>query len=172
MAGFKEKIAYRKLKKFRQYPRHGELKPFREIRTIALVYNVEEISWKKIKSIIQFLESNAKSVTTLGYFNDKELTHEYTPNFKHMFFCNEQLNYWKLPMPNTLNSFLATEFDYLINLDVHGEMVLQAVSAYSHAKARLGLYMEDYDFCQDFMVKGDPKDAEELFEQLKPYITK
>lgn len=172
LAGLKEKIAYRKLKKFKQYPRNGELKPFREIRSIALVYNVDVISWKRVKKIIQFLESHAKSVTTLGYLNEKELSHEYTPNFKHLFFCNEQLNYLKLPMPNTINTFLSTNFDYLINLDVQGEMVLQAVSAYSQAKARLGMYLKDYEFCQDFMVKGEPADAEELFEQLKPYLIK
>lgn len=172
MAGIKEKIAYKKLKNFKQYPRVGELKPLKDIRTVALLYNVEEISWKQVKKMIQFLESNGKSVTTLGYYNEKELTHEYTPNFKHMFFCNEQLNFWKLPMPNTINAFLNTSFDYLINLDVKGEMVIQAVSTYSQAKTRLGLYMEPYEFSQDFMVKGKPSNAEELFELLKPYITK
>ena len=143
-----------------------------EIRTVALLYNVEEISWKKVSAIIKFLESYGKSVTSLGYFDEKELTHEYTPNFKHMFFCNEQVSFWKLPMTNTLSAFLTTPFDYLINLDVKGDMILQAVSTYSQAKTRLGLQMDDYEFSQDFMIKGDITDGVELFERIKKYIIK
>ena len=170
--GIKEKIAYRKLKNFKQHSKIGELKPMAEIRTVALLYNVEEISWKKVSGIIKFLESYGKSVTSLGYLNEKELTHEYTPNYKHMFFCNEQVSFWKLPMPNTLSSFITTEYDYLINLDVKGDMVLQAVSTYSRAKTRIGLLMSDYQFSQDFMIKGEVKNGEDLFERIKRYIIK
>lgn len=172
MPGFKEKIAYRKLKGFNQHHKHGSVKPLTEIRTVGMVYNVEEVHWKAIKQMIAFLEERGKSVTTLGYFNEKELNHEYTPNFKHMYFCQEQLSFWKLPMINTLNSFINTEFDYLINLDVKAEMVLQAVSTYSRAKTRIGLYFDQYQFSQDFMIKSSVKGPEDLFEHIKQYIAK
>ncbi|MFY0644804.1 MAG: hypothetical protein JXR19_10095 [Bacteroidia bacterium] len=170
--GIKEKIAFRKLKKFKQGKREASLRPLSEIKTIALLYNVEEISWKSVRKIINYFEEYGKSVTTLGYFNSKELTHEYTPNYKHMFFCNEQLSFWKLPMPNTLHQFITTDYDYLINLDVKGDMVLQAMSTFSQAKTRIGVHMEEYQFSQDFMIKGGAKDGIELFEQLKNYLNK
>ena len=170
--GIKQKIAFNKLKKFKQAKREASLRPLSEIKTIAIVYNVEEISWKSVRKIIKYLEEYGKSVSTLGYFNSKELTHEYTPNYKHMFFCNEQLSFWKIPMPNTLQSFISTDYDYLINLDVKGEMVLQAVSTFSRAKTRIGLHLKEYQFSQDFMIKGGVKDGIELFEQLKKYLNK
>ena len=96
MAAIKEKIAYKKLKGFKQGQRHGSLRPLDEIRTVALLYDVEAMSWKEVRKIIDFFEQHAKSVTTLGFYDEKELSHEYTPNYKHMFFCKEQLNFWKL----------------------------------------------------------------------------
>lgn len=172
LAALKEKIAYRKLRGFKQGKREGSLKPLQEIRTVALLYNVEEMPWKQVRKIIDFFEQHAKSVTTLGYFDEKELNHEYTPNYKHLFFCKEQLSFWKLPMPNTLSRFISTDFDYLINLDVKGELVLQAVSTYSQAKTRIGLHQERFLFSQDFMVKAPAKTGLELFESIKEYVGK
>ena len=172
MAAIKEKIAYRKLKGFKQAQRVGSLRPLSEIKTVAILYDVSEMSWKEVRKIIDFFQEHGKSVTTLGYLDEKELTHEYTPNYKHMFFCKEQLSFWKLPMPNTLSRFITTDFDYLINLDVKGNMVLQAVSTYSQAKTRLGMHMDTYLFSQDFMVKTQAKSGTELFDSMKEYVGK
>ena len=160
------------LKRHRQKPKSEEFKPLSGIKTVGMVYDVEALSWKTMTQIIRFFESHGKSVTTLGYLDEKELNHNYTPNYKHMFFCKEQVNFWRLPQPATLERFLGTPFDYLINLDVEGSLVLQAVSTYSTAKARIGLYQEPFQFCQDFMIKCEASNGVELIENLKNYIKK
>lgn len=169
---FKENIAYRKLKRYTQVKKSARLKTMQEVKTVALVYNVEEVSWKDVTKIIKYFESFGKSVTTLGYLDEKELNHNYTPNYKHMFFCNEQMSFWKLPMPNSIQSFITTPFDYLINLDVKGDMRLQAVSAYSSAQTRIGLHFSKYEFCQDLMIGVDVGTGTELFEHIKENILK
>lgn len=137
---------------------------------VGLVYNVEEMSWKEVQAVIKYFESYGKSVTTLGFFNEKELTHEYNPNYKHLFFCRQQLSFWGLPMPHTMERFLDTEFDYLINFDLRGQRVLQAISAYSRAMTRIGKYLPDYDFAQDLMVQVDASDGPSFFEHIKKYL--
>ena len=170
--GIKENIAYRKLRKFKQLNKSASLKPLSQVKTVALLYNVAELKWKQVQQMIKFFEENGKSVTTLGFVNEKELTHEHTPNYKHLFFCKEQLSFWKLPMPNTLSRFITTPFDYMINLDMKEDMVLQAVSTYSQAITRIGLYQEKYQFSQDFMIQAEVNNGTELVEELKKYLVR
>jgi hypothetical protein len=163
-------LALQKLRAGSSLHKPARFKSLSQARTVGLIYNVNKISWKTITKFIHHFESSGKSVTTLGYLNEKELNHNYNPNFKHMFFCQRELNFWKLPKQELLRQFLEKDFDYLINLDVEGELVLQAVSAYSKARTRIGLHLQTYEFCQDFMIKAEAEDSTSLFEHIIKYI--
>ena len=145
-------------------------KSLRNARSVGMIYNVEKISWKTVTKFIHHFESLGKSVTTIGFLDQKELNHNYTPNFKHMFFAQEDLDFWKLPKIDSIKGFLGKDYDYLINLDVDGELPLQAISAFSTAKTRIGLHLQAFEFCQDFMIKAEAKDGPELFEHINNYI--
>ncbi|MBR9859188.1 hypothetical protein GYB22_00255 [bacterium] len=170
LSKIKYNIALKKLRAHAQKEKAERFKGLSQARSVGIVYNVGKIKWKTVTQFIHYFESLGKKVTTLGYLDEKELNHNYTPNFRHMFFCQRELSFWKIPKAQSLQTFTEVDFDYLINLDVEGDLVLQAVSAYSKAHTRIGLHLEDYEFCQDFMIKADVNDGPDLFEKLKDYI--
>ena len=86
------------------------------------------------------------------------------------FFCKKDLNFWKFPKKKSVQDFVGRDFDYLINLDLNGDMTLQAVSTFSKAKTRIGKWTEPFSFAQDFMLKTTAETEEDLFQEIIKYI--
>ncbi len=146
-----------------------EFKSFSDVRTIGVVYDTDDVSSKYMTKIVHYFESLGKQVTSIGYVDQKEIR-LYLPNYKEEYFCLADLNYWGLPKEEKIGRFIKTDFDYLINLDTAGKIQLQAISAQSVAKVRIGKHMQEFAFAHDFMIKSDADNAEVLFEEIKKHI--
>jgi hypothetical protein len=169
LSSLKEKIAKRLVARYKPNAQDKEFKSFADARTIGLIYDTEVVKSKQITKMVHYFESMGKNVTTIGFVNEKEIRN-YLPNYKEEYFCLVDLTFWKLPKEEKIKRFISTDFDYLINLDTVGQLQLQAISAQSVAKVRVGKHMDEFAYAHDFMIQSDASNAEELFEEIKNYI--
>lgn len=146
-----------------------ELKPYRIARTVGIAYNAQKVNPKFMNKVIHYFESMGKSVHTMGYVDEKEIR-LFMPNYKEGYFCLADLDFWGLPKPDKIKRFVSSDYDYMISLDVEGELQVQALMAQCNAKARIGKHLEAFTFAHDFMIKSYAGTAEEFFEDLKKYL--
>lgn len=140
------------------------------VREVGIVYNVFTCRVDVLTEVVHYFESEGKKVFTLGFIDDKEFGNRFTDN-REYFFCRKQLSFWKIPKREAIDDFLKHDFDYLLNLDIKGELALQSISTFSTAKIRMGKHFDNYAFAQDFMIGSEVKSEKELFEEFKKYIT-
>jgi len=169
LANFRQDIAKKLLARHRQADKSEALQTLQSVRVIGIIYDVNQISAQLLNKVVHYFESVGKNVSTLGFIPEKELG-DHIPTLKEEYFCKKDLTFWKLPKKSVVADFTGKDFDFLINLDFNGSIEMQAVSAYSSAKTRIGKYFEDYSFSQDFMIKSLAESGDELFNDIKKYI--
>ena len=169
MANFRIQIGKKSLARHKQLHKSESLKKMNEVREVGVVYDVKKTSVQLLNKVTHYFEVEGKIVITLGYLEERQLG-EYVANKKEEYFCKNDLNFWGLPQKQSVTPFISSDFDYLINLDMEGCNVLQAVSTYSVSKTRIGKHFDDYPFAQDFMIKSLAETAEELFKDIQHYI--
>ncbi|MDA8886692.1 hypothetical protein N9I68_03855 [Bacteroidia bacterium] len=169
MSYFQQNIGKKLLARHKQIAKNEALKSLSNARDIGVVYDVAKTESRELIKVVNYFESAGKNVITIGYVNSKELG-EYAPNYKEVFFCNKDLNFWKLPKKESVKRFVTKDFDFLINLDCEGQLELQVISTFSVAKTRVGKHIEEFAFAQDFMIKTAAESAEDLFDEIKKYI--
>lgn len=168
LSTFQQNIGKKLLARHKQASKSESLKPLSDVHHIGIVYKVNEQN-KELNNVVHYFESVGKQVVTIGFVDHKELG-EYSSNSKEVYISKKELTFWKLPKRDVVNAFISKEFDYLINLDVNDELILQSISGYSRAKVRVGKHSEEFSFCHDFMVGGDVKTTKELFKEVTKYI--
>ena len=168
MSNFKFKIGVRKLNKHKQKSKSETLVSFDNVREVGVVYGVDQDP-SLLTKIIHHFESEGKNVYSLGFVNHKELG-EFVPGLKELYFCKKDLNIWGIPKHDVVGNFTSRQFDYLINLDLKGKIELQAISAFSEAKTRIGKHINLFQTTQDFMVKSLAETEKELFNDIIKYI--
>jgi len=169
LTNFQKNIGIKLLAKYKQSSKNEALKSLKETQDVGVIYDALKTEERVLNKIGHYFESEGKNVITLGFVNTKELG-TFVPNYKEEFYCKKDLNFWNLPKKESVQRFLDKDFDFLVNLDCTGELELQAISAYSMAKTRVGKHIERYAFTQDFMVKTMADSPEDLFEEIKKYI--
>lgn len=169
MSSLFKNIGLRLLKAYKQTDKSERLTSFKSTQNVGIVYDVDKIRPGFLNRISGYFESEGKKVTTLGFVNEKELG-KYQPKLREEYFCNSDLNFWRIPKKGVMENFMSTPFDYLINLDSEGVIELQSISTFSKAKTRIGKYFDDFPFAQDFMVKSLAETQEELFNDITKYI--
>ena len=159
----------RLLKKHKQLIKSEALKTLRETQEIGVVYDAKLVSESALNKVVHYFEAEGKNVISIGFVNEKELG-SFVPNYKEEYFCKKDLNFWGIPKKDLIQRFTNKDFDYLVNLDLSGNIPLQAVSVFSKAKTRIGKHIEEFDFAQDFMVKSHAENHQDLFMEIKKYI--
>lgn len=169
MANLREKIALSLLRKHIQSTKSEQLKSLAHVREVGVVYDVKKTPVQVINRVVHHFESEGKTVQALGFVNEKTLE-GISGSKGESFFCKKDLNFWKFPKKKSVQDFVGRDFDYLINLDLNGDMTLQAVSTFSKAKTRIGKWTEPFSFAQDFMLKTIAETEEDLFQEIIKYI--
>lgn len=162
-------IGRRILAKATQSNKFEQLTKFKVARKIGVVYNMQDMPKEHLHKIIHHFESEGKSVFTLGFVDEKDITN-LVPYFKESYFCRTDLSFWKIPQGDRISEFIQDDFDFLINLDLKGDIELQGISTFSKAKTRIGKYFDEYLFAHDLMVKSGSHEAYSLFIDIIRHI--
>ena len=62
-----------------------------------------------LQKIIHHFESEGKSVYTLGFVDEKDISN-LLPNYKESYFCKRDLNFWKIPHGDRISKFIQEDF--------------------------------------------------------------
>ncbi|MDG1756142.1 MAG: hypothetical protein P8I43_01905 [Bacteroidia bacterium] len=169
LTNIQRNIGRRILARTSQADKFERLKKLKYARKIGVVYNMQDMTSEHLHKIIHHFESEGKSVFTLGFVNEKDIDN-LLPNYKESYFCNADLNFWKIPHGDSISKFIQEDFDFLINLDLKGAIELQGISTFSVAKTRIGKFFDDFVFAHDLMVKSNSQEAYGLFIDITRYI--
>lgn len=146
--------------------------PFAQVNHIGIVYNADDVENERVVSnYANVLRAEGKKVFMLGYVNEKHLPTSRKFLLNSEFFWREKLNGINLPIKGQIGQFLQLEFDLLLNLYFEPVLPMQAISAYSKAKYRVGANIVDGLAFYDFMVDVGPKqNLPFLIEQIDFYL--
>jgi hypothetical protein len=145
---------------------------FSAINHIGIVYNADTKEHEQlVAKYASELRAEGKKVFTLGYVDAKQLPANKKFLLNSEFFWREKLNGINLPIKGNIGQFLQLEFDLLLNLYQEPLLPMQAISAFSKAKYRLGSNVADNIDYNDAMIDtGNRNDLKYLIEQIDFYM--
>lgn len=120
---------------------------------------------------ISQLQQKGKKVTSLGFFNLKELSPALKPTLNNLFITKKQLNWLFTPQSDAISNLIKTEFDVLINFVVHDVFTLTYIAALSKAHFKIGRYTDHHCNYYDFMIDiGEQKNLGYFMHNLDHYM--
>jgi hypothetical protein len=150
----------------------GQLIPFGEMQHIGILYDAE---WMDSEAVVleyaNALKAEGRKVFMMGFVNQKQLppTKKFVLNSE--FFWKDKLNGVNLPLKGNIGIFLEQEFDLLLNLYFEPQLPLQAMSAYSKARYKVGSHIDGGLKYGDAMIDiGTNRDLRFLIEQIDFYL--
>ncbi len=149
---------------------------FEDSYRIGLLGHLENYeSQEPIKQYKQLIEKNGYECEVLMFINSKEpIPNKYLPSFD----LND-LDKQGIPYSPQTDRFILRRFDMLINLYFTNEKPLLYISHMSHAKCRVGAFIDTMHSCTDIMISCRNevtistliKEINETLK-LKPYVRK
>lgn len=120
--------------------------------SLAVLFGpTKQEEFHEIKNLLKTLNSGGQKLYVIGYIDDKEipehLAHEKSINF----ITNDNLNWLYKPQTDFFKVFVTTNFDILINLDIHNSLPVQYLCTTSVAGFKVGGYTKDTDML-DLMI--------------------
>ncbi len=150
----------------------NKLVAFNQVNHIGIVYNAETKEHEQmVAKYASELRAEGKKVFLLGYVDAKQLPSNKKFLLNSEFFWREKLNCFNLPIKGNIGQFLHLEFDLLLNLYQDPLLPMQAISAYSQAKYRVGSNVADnIDFNDATIDTGKRNELKFLIEQIDFYL--
>lgn len=150
----------------------GKLVAFDEMKDIGILYNAD---WKDSEAVVQqyasILKADGRKVFMMGYVDQKELPASKKFVLNSEFFWRDKLNGFNLPQKGRIGVFLEQEFDLLLSLYFDPLLPLQAMSAYSKARYKVGSNIDGAIKYGDTMIDvGAKQDLQFLVEQIEFYL--
>ncbi len=161
---FKEKYARRKLKKLATRVKHQPVFPnIDEIKVIGVLWQPTQ------KDAYNYLKDyfNRDKVIFRGFCVFEEGINP--PPYTNTITVND-LNWWGLPKPGTLDEFIQMNFDVLLNVAIHQNLVLDYITALSRAKFKVGWSPEENHFFDLNIKIGEKQDSIYLAKQQIFYL--
>lgn len=140
--------------------------------SIGILYEYKnDEDFKVIEDLIHKLQALKKEVKVLAFIDGNNML-EYIPQKLSVdFFQKQDLNWFLSPKSTYLKSFINTNFDILIDLNVNKSFPLKYVSAISKSSYKVGIYDEDMKEILDLLVK--PKkdsDLKKMIEEILHFL--
>jgi len=140
---------------------------FKQVKKIAILFQADQKdNLAEINKFIDKLQKEGKSIDVLAYSNQKE-----TPkDFPFLVFGKKETDLFFRPKKEILDTFLAKEYDILINLDTQNNNPLSYLAALANAHLRVGPLTAD-TFCYDLMI-DEHKGIASFLNKTELYLNK
>ncbi|NNF22089.1 MAG: hypothetical protein HKN67_09110 [Saprospiraceae bacterium] len=114
-----------------------------------------------VKSLIRKLKEQGKEVSALSYLAPGQQNHE----FLFDIFGPNDISFWGINQNAEVEKFADEPFDYLLDLDVSSNPIIENILARSKAKCRVGIYKEGKGPFFELMIS--PKNSESSEELIR-----
>lgn len=111
------------------------------------------------------MRKSGKEISFLTYHPVKKFSDDMQGNELYQLICKADFNFRGLPKSASLKKILQTKYDLLINGCITENEVLQTVAVFSHAKFRIGPFIQEMDdsYFYELMVKPNGADPLENY---------
>ncbi len=134
---------------------------------IAVIYTfVNEENRALINKLLDRIELDGKQIQQLVYITNPKK--EETFNFPN--FTSREMDFFGNFKNEVLEEIVNTPFDYLLNLDIQPNQVIENVLANSKAKCRVGKCNENKHEFYELMIDAKEDSYEEFLVQIYHYM--
>ena len=143
-------------------------------RKVAIVYIVEdEATHNHVKNYVKRIkeELGISNIMALGFSDQKSL-----PNYLHSklnfdAICLKDLNWYRIPQGNTVQNFMAEEYEIIIDLTLEDRLPIQYIMAKSRSRFKVGRLSESNKRILDMMIDlAGSKSLPQMIQQVHHYL--
>ena len=173
MSNLRESIGKRVLKSRKKgLTRQVRVHNFNTARSAVLLFDTgNRESFQVIKDFRNFLEEKGIRCSAYGYVAEKEIPQEMLFWKSYSFITRNDLNWYRRPSGETVESFYAQDPDILFDLTSEVPLELQYLVQLSKARFKIGVFTEeenDYDLMINLTGRTD---VGYLTEQIEHYVS-
>ena len=133
--------------------RNRKLINYSDVRSVGIIFGLMDIeSYYIVHEEALRLQEQQIKVKALGYVRNDNLTRSLMPLLAFDFFYDNSLNWYRKPKALSIDEFVETEFDILIDLNLNGQLPLKFISASSIARIKVGKYEKANENMYDIMI--------------------
>jgi hypothetical protein len=141
---------------------------------VGIVYlATDEAAYNHVRNYVKKVkeELGIHRIQCIGYVDQKDLPHFMIPKLNFDPFCQKDLNWYRIPGGNTVNNFIAEEFEILIDLSLQDYLPVQYIVAKSRARFKVGRYSENGKRFLDMMIDmAGGQSLPQLITQVDRYL--
>jgi hypothetical protein len=143
-------------------------------RKVAIVYVVEdEAAHNHVRNYVKRLkeELGLSNIMALGYSDQKAMPHYLHAKLNFEAICQKDLNWYRIPQGNTVQNFMAEEYEIIIDLTLEDRLPIQYILAKSRARFKVGRWSESNKKILDMMIDmAGSKSLPQLIQQVHHYL--
>lgn len=171
---FKEWMGIRRLVRDLPQDRKPIARNLALARKVAIVYVVEdEAAHNHVRNYVKRVkeELGISNVMALGYSDQKVMPHYLHAKLNFEAICQKDLNWYRIPQGNTVQNFVAEEYEILIDLTLEDRLPVQYIMAKSRARFKVGRWSESNKKILDMMIDmAGSRSLPQLIQQVHHYL--
>lgn len=170
----KSNIKEKKLQKL-ENARNVKLRPFDEMKSIALVYELTEDQNQLmlIRKFVSYLKEFDKKVYSLIFIQGKDIPDQYTSKIDLEYYCSKDISPFHLAKSSSLVNFIQEDYDLLIDCSILETPEIEGIVRQSNSKLKIGANHLKYSSSFDIkLIIDSKKELKFLFQNIDNYITK
>ena len=170
----KEWMGRRRLLRELPKERHPIAKNLGAARKVAIVYLVEdEVAHTHVKNYVKRIkeELGISNIMALGLAEEKQMPAYLHSKLNFEAICLKDLNWYRIPQGNTVQNFMAEEYEIIIDLSLEDRLPIQYIVAKSRARFKVGRFSESNKRILDMMIDmAGSQSLPQLIQQTHHYL--
>ena len=170
----KEWMGMRRLRRELLPQRKPVARNIAQARKIGIVYRAEdETAHVHVRNYVKRIkeELGIGQVMALGFTDEKELPHYLHPRLNFEAVSRKDLNWYRIPQGNTVQNFMAEEYDIVIDLTLADRLPVQYVMARSRSRLKVGRLSDGNKHILDIMIDmAGANSLPQLIQQVHHYL--
>ncbi len=170
----KDALGRRALRREEQQDRKPVVRNLSVMSKVAIVYLVrDESDFDHVRNYVKRIkkELGISRVMALGYVDAKHLPHYMSSRLNYDQFCQKDLDWYRRPHGNTVENFIAEEYEVLIDLTLDDLLPIQHIVAKSRARFKVGRYSRGNERFLDMMIDmAGSQSLPQLITQVHHYL--
>lgn len=170
----KEWMGIRRLLRELPHDRKPIVRNLAMARKVAILYVVEdEATHNHVRNYVKRVkeELGISSIMALGYSDQKVLPHYLHARLNFDAICQKDLNWYRIPHGNTVQNFMAEEYEVMIDLTLEDRLPIQYIMAKSRARFKVGRLSESNKRILDMMIDmAGSQSLPQLIQQVHHYL--
>ncbi len=143
-------------------------------KKVAIVYSVEdEVAHNHVRNYVKRLkeELGLSNIMAMGFSDEKTMPHFLHAKLNFDAICQKDLNWYRIPQGNSVENFMAEEYEIIIDLTLQDRLPVQYIMAKSRSRFKVGRYSDSNKKILDMMIDmAGSQSLPQLIQQVHHYL--